>query len=384
MTLLLLSVCLFLIVSNVRSYLHDTPNCSLLDHLSIHNNFLGDTLFLGLNFSNCPLATNTSRLLSIHSVVLDTNNQILAIVRDRQRIKLGGGYCHTPLRVILWVKLSLNESTQVVIVSPSSPPLILIHCNTSMGFDCVKTPLLGAIPYTMTNCLLCGDDDIHAPPKNTSLVDGPQEHSPLYWYLRCLDEDPLVNNDTVCGESMCVHLYRSGLYLDQCDANNVRVMPPWYRMVVHLVARRFNYGSAETYKDVWWLAGLELLERHCDLKDHGLSGEELEAPQSFFNSFLDHFKTHEESTENAIELLCGEIGRRFDDRYNETMGQMLFNQWYYKGFKFALPPNENMELRAIYLLSFLCVMPFILIVLILYALYRLRLWRSKYLRPSSI
>lgn len=372
----LLVLCLLVVVYTqavcLSDMAHGVPNCSI-GNLTLHNNLLGDTLSFIVDLSG-------ARALFVHFVIVsETNNQVIASGDGRQDVALMGGYCHTPLRIVLLVRLSLNESTEVL-AQPMSA--LLIHCNesalyTQMGFDCVKSPLINALPYTMTNCLLCNDDDLHAPPKNTSLAGGAQEHSPLYWYLRCLDEGPLVNNDTLCGESMCVHLYRSGLYLDQCDANNVRVMPPWYRMVVYLVARSFNYGSAEAYRDVWWLVGVELLERHCEFKDHGLSEEELEAPESFFNSFLDHFKTEED----ARGPLCQEIGRRFDDRYNETMSRMLFNQWYYKGFKFVLPPSSDMRLKAIYLLSFVCVMPFILIVIILYAIYRLKQWRSKYSRP---
>ena len=152
------------------------------------------------------------------------------------------------------------------------------------------------------------------------------------------------------------------------------MMPPWYRMAVHLIARSFNYGDEEAYRDVWWLIGVELLERHCELKNNALSYEEMTASQSFFNSFLAHFVTQVD----PHEPLCKEIGQLFDDRYNETMSRMLFNQWYYKGFKFALPANNNMEISAIYLISFLCVMPFILVLIVLYSLYKLRQWRSKF------
>ena len=318
----------------------DSSGCTLGD-VRLSNNVIGNTLFFSIVLLPNASCRNNE---SLHVVVTSIdNNQVLGRNAGNIISLLGDGQCHTVLKVSVSVIVDTNETVSVA-----------------------------TILYPMNNCLVCGDHDIHIPTRNTTTS---QEHSPLYWYAECLaNRAPLRSKDTLCGESLCVHLYRSGLYLEQCDANNQRMMPPWYRMAVHLIARSFNYGDEEAYRDVWWLIGVELLERHCELKNNALSYEEMTASQSFFNSFLAHFATQVDPR----EPLCKEIGQLFDDRYNETMSRMLFNQWYYKGFKFALPANNNMEISAIYLISFLCVMPFILVLIVLYSLYKLRQWRSKF------
>lgn len=311
----------------------DSSGCTLGD-IRLSNNVIGNTLFFSIVLGNNASCPNNNE--SLHIVVTSTDNgQVLGRSVGNTISLLGDGHCHTVLKVAVSVSVT-------------------------------------TILYPMNNCLVCGDHDMHIPARN---ITTSQENSPLYWYAECLaNRAPLRGKDTLCGESLCVHLYRSGLYLEQCDANNQRMMPPWYRMAVHLIARSFNYGDEEAYRDVWWLIGVELLERHCELKNNALSYEEMTASQSFFNSFLTHFATQVDPR----EPLCEEIGQLFDDRYNETMSRMLFNQWYYKGFKFALPANNNMEISAIYLISFLSVMPFILVLILLYSLYKLRQWRSKF------
>lgn len=338
---------LFLVVAIVcvNAYpLVDSHACVVGD-VTLSNNLIGNTLSFAVSLLANVSCRNESFLLTqIDSLVSSLDNQTLGRGVGATVSLLGDGQCHTTLNVTVAVIVNnTNETLRVV------------------------TPIL----YPMSNCLVCSDTDIHLPARNSTPS---QEHSPLYWYAECLaNRAPLRGKDTLCGESLCVHLYRSGLYLDQCDVNNQRLMPPWYRMAVHLIARSFNYGDEEAYRDVWWLIGVELLERHCELKNNALSYEEMTARQSFFNSFLAHFKTQTDPR----EPLCNEIGQLFDDRYNETMSRMLFNQWYYKGFKFALPANRHMEINAIYLISFLCVMPFILVLIVLYTLYKLRQWRSK-------
>lgn len=341
---------LFLVVIVcINAYrLVDSQNCVAGD-VSVSNNVIGNTLFFSVTLlPNTSCSNDSLLLLNTESLVSSIDNQVLGRGVGNTISLLGDGQCHTVLKVTLVVTIATNKTLRVV------------------------TNNNGTILYPMTNCLVCSDNDSHIPTRNITIS---QEHSPLYWYAACLaDRASLRGKDTLCGESLCVHLYRSGLYLDQCDETNQRMMPPWYRMAVHLIARSFNYGDEEAYRDVWWLIGVELLERHCDLKNNALSYEEMTASQSFFNSLLLHFKTQVDPR----APLCKEIGQLFDDRYNETMSRMLFNQWYYKGFKFALPPNQRMEINAIYLISFLCVMPFILVLILLYSLYKLRQWRSKF------
>ena len=356
--------------------------------LSLTNNLLGSEVTLSAVFNDamyaCSVCTRPPHLCNeskpstplhpmMHIRLLDANNNILDHTHT-PLLSIGNDTCHNTLRILIGIEIKLSSFT--LHLTPDTPITEpkdkLIICNSTtlykeIGFDCLKTPLIQPIVYQVENCLISKQ----TPAVPIVLPTATERHTALYWYLSCLD-GTLRSNATLCGEPVCSILYRSNLYLNQCDVRNDtkhREMTAWYQMAVQLIVYRLNYGEEQAYRYVWWLVGVELLERHCYAKQHPLSEDETREYNSFFRQFI---RQLDEDNSAAEELPCRQIKHQFDALYNKTMSEMLYNQWYYAAFKFTLMPDRDMEIHAILLICFFCILPFLVFATLGYCVYTLR------------
>lgn len=337
--------------------------------LSITNTLIGNELIFKLAMQ--PLSCTPAVL---HVLMLSekeeevVHHKLPYAEREETRLLLSGKQCSERHKMI--VLLSLND-TNLVAQSLNVFDDDDVLCNSSalystVGFNCNETPYLQPIDHSVSNCLVSNDDPVVSPQPGSR-----ERHSPLCWYLQCLNGS-LTSDATLCGEPVCALFYRSNLYLTSCGARfNMTVsMTPWNQMAVQLVTYVLNHGEDRAYRDVWWLVGMELLERHCGERQHPLSEVEMNEKKSFFRSFLAYMQ-HANEVEEVEGDPCDAIEEQFDNLYNKTMSEMLYNRWFY-AFKFVLMPDKDMEKRAILLVTFLCSLPLILIALILYFIYETR------------
>lgn len=354
----------FIIVSRNRAsqvLLYDLSNVSrCIATVQVMNNLMGNELVVISSF-NEELCINTSLYQTRILVLAESGQSILS-----QTTLLDTNRCDTVVRILIAV------DTLSIPVGNSS-----IACNATRtpGFNCSETPYLQPLLYRLSNCLLTSEEE-----NVTSSVPIKEIHAPLCWYHQCLNGS-LISNATLCGVPVCTILYRSNLYLNQCaNDTNKTSMSPWYLMAVQLITYRLNYGEAEAYRYVWWLVGTELLERHCYAINHPLSVEEMREKDSFFRRFLTQFEADNAMTH---ELPCLEIKQHFDSLYNQTMSEMLYNQWYYAAFKFVLMPDRDMDLHAIMLISFFCILPFVLLGFLAYCIYGIR-HPHRVIQPATV
>ena len=406
-----------------------------LGHLILRNNLLGNALSLNLLFDNdlyacalcevadyyCmkPLPADAIRVNAPHLNVTTANLFIVALdrrgtlfgyskvllemdtmatqtTRDlslllSSMMPLYGDQCQSQLQLIMALNLTITRNNQTLYVMASPTPAINemtssngILCNSSLlyeriGFNCTRMPWLATITYTMNNCLLT-EDKAGLTPVVIPTSNATPHHSPLGWYHACLlsgENGTILSNETLCGESLCTLLYQSNLYLSECDTNSStssasRVMTPWYEMAVALITTTLNMRREQRQTVIVWLYGREILERHCDAKEAELNpGITAWAIFSQVRRQLTRLNLASSPASNHT-MVCGAIRAYFDTQYNATMGKMLFNQWYYRAFKFALLPGRDMEMHSLFLISFLCSVPFVLAVLLLCGWHKLK------------
>ena len=328
-----------------------TTTTSCNGTLSISNNIIGDELTFTPPL-DCPIGQ------SIDVVLLGTNNSIISHATTR-KLKLPA-QCLSLLTMLVTVgktSYARDDSSNATVLCNDSA------LYTQIGFNCTATPILWPILYQPTNCLV---SSVSTPVNQQQ--EELERHSPLCWYARCLN-DSLASNATLCGEPVCTILYRSDLYLNQCGTSGDHEMTPWYQMAVQLVTYALNYGNKATYTYVWWKLGTEILERHCDARREVLSSVETLDKSSFYRRFLAQMQRDNEA---PLDMPCDEIREYFERLYNKTVSEALYSQWYYTVFKSVLMPDSDMEIRAIVLVSFLCILPFVLLAFLFYCIRGLR------------
>lgn len=351
-----------LVDSNSSCSNNDNP----LGEVRIRNNLIGDSLTLYFDWaSNRSLyLCDENRSLAPHEYQITMRDMTLYVGNTDYSsnrgsndvvINLGAtGQCQTIFNLTLAVEIGLTTSSQTtknITVSVSQQP----------------------IQYLVSNCLVTSDPVMEIPPTRRVI------HSPLYWYAQFLKNESLVvkhSNESLCGEPLHTILYRSDTYLSHCatshDSNEAR--SAWYRMAIQVVTVVCNDVPQE-YK--WlWLHAVEILGRHCDLRESELTQEAM-IPDSLFMVILN--RLHEANRLNVQRdggenetALCIEIRKHFELTYDDTMSKSLYNQWFYKGFKYMLVESEHMELYAKLIIVAFCLIPFLVIALIGNACYRIK------------
>lgn len=405
--LLLLIVCL-----KSSSYTLVDTQCVIgaqnrLGSMHITHNLIGDQLALYFDFRdpttlypcNLSLANQPYSLVMRNTTgriaTLDNENRILVY---RESIRTTGNNntvlfkldkaCTrlVKLLVVIDVILIVNKTSHNITLTayPDALNDNGVNCSidtrySKMGFSCSTTPLLQPIGYQLNNCLATEDDKLVVVVANRTQQR--KVYSPLYWYAQYLTNERMQpgSNMTLCGEPLQTILYRSDLYMSVCQKRPLR--SDWYRLAIQVVTVAFN-GLEEKY-DWIWLHGLEVLERHCHAKEGQFAGTAV-GEDSLFLVILERLTEANRidvaraGTDNK-PLMCAQIHAYFERHYNETMSEMLFNQWYYKGFRLILMPNQDMELYAILLVVLFCSIPIVLFVLLGHAIYR-----AKFLRKVRI
>ncbi len=222
---------------------NSSSSASSFGSIEIENNLLSDTLTL----HSQSVGAYSLIPLSIRIVLLDRQNTVLlykgSIPIDRINLSLPftGGQCQRLYRVILLLNALLNVSEgEEKIVLSSAPTLNQsIGCDLlpTMGFDCNKTPSIYYVEHQLSNCLVTADDG-YSP--NATITTERQIHSPLYWYAQYLTNGNITteykaSHVTLCGEPLHTILYRSDLYLNQCDDFHGPIRSAWYRMAIQVV-----------------------------------------------------------------------------------------------------------------------------------------------------
>lgn len=398
----------------------NTPLCSRenpLAQVDITNNVIGNSLALHFTVTS-KVALYSCRLCKMNTSycnrsLLDTEYEIrlgearvrvLGIKESNQTLDYtantsplrnntiivsldASGQCQRTLRLVLTLDVILTTSqiqenitlASYTDVSLSTAP---IECQLlekySMGLNCNVTPFIQPLSYQLSNCLVA-QDSVLPETNQPSLATSRRIHSPLYWYAQFLKNESLVarhSAESLCGEPPHTILYRSDLYLSHCAANHEsqEARSAWYRMAVQVVTVVCN-DVPDEYKWIW-LHAVEILERHCDLRESELS-KEASTPNSLFMVILNRldeanqFNVAKTGGEN-VTLLCREIETHFNATFDATMSQSLYNQWYYKGFKYLLVEDENMKLYATLLIVAFCLIPFVIIGLIGNAIWHLK------------
>lgn len=401
-----------LIVSATYPLVNFSP-CSgsskIVGYAAIENNLLGDTLVLQFNWTTnvplyvCTLCTqqpsyyhcNRSLLATqytltpkfVRTAILDDQNKLLSLTEtstlsNSLSIALpGGGECQRRLRVVLAIEAILNVSAPEMLSIENKITLsgtlknVTLPCEllpSSMEFECQRTPSIEYLEYQLSNCL------VTSVLKSDETASSGEIHSPLYWYTQYLTNstEKRASHLTLCGEPLHTILYRSDLYLNQCDAFHTGepIRSAWYRMAIQAVTVVCN-DVREQYK--WlWLHAVEILERHCDLRESELSDEAARESSLFMviSNRLDEanrIDVQKSGLENETQL-CEMIREHFDATYTETMSEMLYNQWFYKGFKSILMPSADMKIYSILLISLLVALPIALLTFLSVIICRLK------------
>ncbi len=231
-------------------------------------------------------------------------------------------------------------------------PGSLIECQSNqvyraMGFNCAVIPWIQPANYEMTNCLQEYDDS-QSNNRNATLVTN---YGSLYWYNRFLTQNYTApDRSTLCDMPYDVILYRSNLYLAQCDQRDF--FSDWYRLAVRVVTYRLNRNNTPLWA---LLQATDLLERHCEHTDA------IASPTSnYFNKSYQALDfTPDESDIDAADMYCGDIAFFF--RNNTVLKDVsILRRWYFEAFRVITLPDKHTETRALIILGAICLTPFII------------------------
>lgn len=256
---------------------------------------------------------------------------------------------------------TLTELSRCFIV-PKQQQRDSIQCNSNRlyqaaGFNCVIYPTIYPMQYTTTNCLVTIQNSTVNPPIVTN-------YSPLYWYTQFLTQNNQTNLTpiTLCNQPLPVILYKSNLFLSQCY--NKGALSAWYQLATLVVAYHMNQNTTPFWQ---LLRAKDFLERNCDKIDMS----PVNTTGSYIMKTIQSLAFIGDDTDEK-DILCDSIAFYFKN--NTVLKDVsLLNRWYFEAFKYISVPTMETETRAVIILTVVCITPFILLCIIIFYHYKIKI-----------
>ena len=296
-------------------------------------------------------------------------------------------YCDQQLQfiIVLYITVELPSPRDLLSVVHKADNSLPILCNATQEFfddiDCSGNTLqFYAVPFTPQACF-----HLYTPSSESlySTLPNFTIHSSLYWYNTFLTQPQMSPFITpLCGYNVSDLMLMSNLYHVKCDnllARSLLVLTPWYQLALELFTLRLNLEqsglslSDPTLASVSFAAALatDLLGRNCAQKNTLLFW----ASPSYtnFQTMITLISTYNTITGNnsntGDDTLCTSLAQYFASIPSMAPVEPVA-PWYFKVFGLFLYPDDNMERKALAILSIFTLLPLSVLVC-----YLLTLWR---------